>query len=309
MNKFKNILVLYDIDQGRAALKCSIRMAKKSGARITIGRVLEEIPNAKVSSGVITELWNTVLQESHRELELLAKELSAEGLESDFRLVTGTPFIEVIREVLRNGYDLVIKNSEGKGGLRGVFLGSNDWHLLRKCPCPVWIVKPSHHQKFSRIMAAVDPDPLDKERDALNTKIIEVAAAISRMERGTLYIVHAWQAIAENLLRVRGQGFEVDVETYINDIHAQHRKNMKELIDKSSLGDIDYEVHMLKGGAWDIIPALQKEKKSDLLVTGTVARTGLPGLFIGNTAEKLLNKTKCSILAIKPEGFRTPVSL
>lgn len=309
MEKFRNILVLYEGDQERAALECAIRMARKSGARITIARVLEEIPDTKTTGGAITELWNTVLQDSHRELELLAKELSAEGLESGFRLVTGTPFIKVIREVLRNDYDLVIKNSEGKGGLRGIFLGSNDWHLLRKCPCPVWIVEPSHHQKFSRIMAAVDPDPLDKERDALNAKIIDVAATISRMEGRTLYIVHAWQAIAENLLRVRGQGFEGDVETYVNYIHAQHRKNMKELIDRSSLGDIDYEVHMLKGGAWDIIPELQREKKVDLLVTGTVARTGLPGLFIGNTAEKLLNKTKCSILAIKPEGFRTPVSL
>ncbi|ABM21246.1 MAG: universal stress protein [Gammaproteobacteria bacterium] len=45
----------------------------------------------------------------------------------------------------------------------------------------------------------------------------------------------------------------------------------------------------------------------DLIVMGTVGRVGIPGLIIGNTAESILEQAKCSVLAIKPEGFKTPI--
>jgi nucleotide-binding universal stress UspA family protein len=41
---------------------------------------------------------------------------------------------------------------------------------------------------------------------------------------------------------------------------------------------------------------------------GTVAHSGVGGLFIGNTAEAILEPIECSVLAVKPEGFETPVS-
>jgi len=40
---------------------------------------------------------------------------------------------------------------------------------------------------------------------------------------------------------------------------------------------------------------------------GTVGRTGIQGFFIGNTAEEILNQVECSVLAVKPPGFQTPV--
>ncbi|MBE0500573.1 MAG: universal stress protein [Desulfuromonadales bacterium] len=51
-----------------------------------------------------------------------------------------------------------------------------------------------------------------------------------------------------------------------------------------------------------------EKRKPDIVVMGTVARTGLPGLLIGNTAEFVLARISCSILAIKPQGFNTPVT-
>jgi nucleotide-binding universal stress UspA family protein len=46
-------------------------------------------------------------------------------------------------------------------------------------------------------------------------------------------------------------------------------------------------------------------KQIDLLVTGTIGRTGIPGFFIGNAAETVLQKVDCLVPAIKPDGFRT----
>jgi nucleotide-binding universal stress UspA family protein len=66
-------------------------------------------------------------------------------------------------------------------------------------------------------------------------------------------------------------------------------------------------VHLVKGKAGDVIPAFVEKRGIDLVVIGTVGRSGIPGLLIGNTAEEILNAVDCSVLTLKPEGFETPI--
>jgi nucleotide-binding universal stress UspA family protein len=68
-------------------------------------------------------------------------------------------------------------------------------------------------------------------------------------------------------------------------------------------------LHFIKGDAANVIPQLAYEQHMELIVMGTVGRTGLPGLIIGNTAEEILSQADCSVLTVKPEGFKTPVKL
>jgi nucleotide-binding universal stress UspA family protein len=63
----------------------------------------------------------------------------------------------------------------------------------------------------------------------------------------------------------------------------------------------------MKGKPGDVIPSLAHQKHVELIIMGTIARTGIPGFFIGNTAEKTLVKVDCSVLAVKPKSFSTPV--
>jgi len=58
-----------------------------------------------------------------------------------------------------------------------------------------------------------------------------------------------------------------------------------------------------------VIAPLAAELWADLVVMGTVARTGISGLIIGNTAEAILDQLTCSVLAIKPPGVKTPVKI
>ena len=58
-----------------------------------------------------------------------------------------------------------------------------------------------------------------------------------------------------------------------------------------------------------MIPGLAQEKHIDVIVLGTVCRTGVPGLSIGNTAERVPRQADCSVLTVKPEGFVTPVTV
>ncbi|MFS1162379.1 universal stress protein [Aeromonas salmonicida] len=63
----------------------------------------------------------------------------------------------------------------------------------------------------------------------------------------------------------------------------------------------------MRGQAEHVIPQYVADHQIDILVMGTVARTGISGFFIGNTAENVVQKLECSLLALKPNGFVSPV--
>jgi nucleotide-binding universal stress UspA family protein len=73
--------------------------------------------------------------------------------------------------------------------------------------------------------------------------------------------------------------------------------------------NLKHQVYLLKGIAGELIPALAAAKDADLIIMGTVSRSGVSGLLIGNTAEKVLNQAYCSMLTVKPDSFITPVQL
>jgi nucleotide-binding universal stress UspA family protein len=238
------------------------------------------------------------------------------------KVLVGTPFLEIIREVLRNTHDLVIKCPETLDWLDRFFT-SDDMHLLRKCPCPVWMVRPDIGESFDRILAAIDVDdsyPADelKTRQALNEMVMELASSLAVSEFAQLHVAHAWDAIAESALRdgVFTQRPENEVIEYVSQIQRHHAQLldtlMKEVSTRLGQDAIDYikpQIHMPKGSAHKEIPVLAKQLEIDCIVMGTVARTGVHGFFMGNTAETILNQLQCSLLAIKPPGFVSPVTL
>ncbi len=200
-----------------------------------------------------------------------------------------------------------------------MLFGTTDMHLLRKCPCPVWLIKPLKETRCRRMLAAIDIDYSNQieTMDAFNQQILEMATSLALTEQAELHIVHAWMVYGEDLLQSsHSEHLGEEVSAWMEDQKKEIKAGLDEF--KAKLDQIPGEkgsnylhpkVHFLEGDAYEIIPQLAEEKKVDLVIMGTVARTGLPGFFMGNTAESILNQLNCSVLAIKPEGFVSPVRL
>ena len=144
-----------------------------------------------------------------------------------------------------------------------------------------------------------------------------MSTSLALSEFCELHIIHVWHAYGESSLR---SGFaqqpEADVDAYVDEIRVKHQCLLDELVaefvDKAGKEVVNYlkpKVHLVKGFARDVIPELVKEYQIDLVMMGAVGRTGIPGFLMGNTAETVLNRIDCSVFAIKPEGFVTPVTL
>ena len=186
----------------------------------------------------------------------------------------------------------------------------------------LWLIKQQKAGSFERILAAVDiddayPEPEMETRDWLNTRILQLATSLAHAESVELHILHAWKAAGEDTLRgplMRTTDREVD--TYVESIRQHREEDLTALIDKVMKTDEgplsltpEPRIHLVKGRVRKAIPTLAAEIDADLVIMGTVARTGIPGFIMGNTAESVLSQIDCSVLAIKPVGFESPVKL
>lgn len=324
MKRFKNILCVVETgEECRPALERAVALAEHNQANLTVVNVVErvnagiEMPQGEV---VVADLQAAMVSAHEQSLQTLLKPYRTR-IEIKTKVLKGTSFLEIIREVLRNRRDLVIKIPEPRIWLDRLF-GSADMHLLRKCPCPVWLTKPVLPESCRVILAAVDVDDTHpsaelKSRHTLNLQILELASSLTLSDFAELHIVQAWHAVGESAMRgALMRASEENIATYVEQVGQKYAVNLDALMDEvaGNLGQetLDYlkpRTHLVKGRARKEIPALAKRIEADLVIMGTVARTGVPGFIVGNTAEMILNQIDCSVLAIKPPGFATPVTV
>ena len=315
MNRFKNILVIADeASLCDAVIDRAVWLARTNKARLTFVDIIDTDPGemARIFSALPDKRAVAVKQEVIRfhetRLHQITQPLLNEGLDLTATVLTGTGFIETIRQVLDNDYDLVLKGAHR--GPDRPYLRAPDLHLLRKCPCPVWILNGEAPAQSRRMLAAVDPDPEDRVRDGLNRTVMELATSLARHDDAKLDVLNAWHVAEESTLR-HGlvQIPEHEIEAILVQEEARSSQGFKHLTAEfADFADLMRPLH-LKGVAADVVPEHVESEGIDTLVMGTLGRTGIAGFFIGNTAETILNRVSCSVIAVKPEGFVTPVRL
>ena len=280
-------------------------------ANLTLFDVLEQ--GSSVDAG--TELTASAQSLQEQLVQVRKTELAglAASIEEQYGAIhvksivkLGQPAIEVIRHVLRENHDLVIKGAEGQVGKFHAVFGSTELKLLRKCPCPVWLIKLSRQKRLSRILAAVDLSSNARDKASLDRLIMTLAASLVSRDESELHVAHAWTVANEQKLRGR-QILKTTVDRLLVSMESACQKQLDELLAKFPHSNA--KGHLIRGEPKDVILRFVGENKVDLVVLGTVARVGLPGFFIGNNAESILNAVDCSVLAIKPDRFETPVSI
>jgi universal stress protein E len=307
MKRFKNISLIYECDQ--STLERAALLAKENHARLTIVHAIKEFPTSWQHLYVDdkpVDVKKLVMQDQQESLEEMASSLHSLGVHPKTRLLEGVPFVEIIRDVVENERDLVIMTVDKKPGWREYFFGNTVSAMMRDCPCPVLALKPSGQKSFKKILVAVDPVLVGDSHDTLNKVILELASSLAELEDAELHVVNAWRLVGESMMRGRLSLPKADVDRAVLHEFGKHRDLVQDLLVKN--GITSQHVHLPKGDAVHAIPELVKELAADLLVMGTVCRTGIPGFIIGNTAEQVLGAVECSTLTVKPEGFVSPVT-
>ena len=314
MRYVTNILLVVDNPSlGSHGLSRATELAKRNGATLTLIHAFEGYAHdviGSLSEPDAAEMEQVEYEAALSALERMATEPRAAGLEVRTCVRVGSPFIEVTREVLRSGCDLVMKETSPDSTAGSRLFTSQEMHLMRKCPSPLWLLKPTRKTRFGVVLAAIDPAPSDEERQELNRRILELAFEVAADEGEILHVAHVWRLRSEHSLDLMRRALsEGHVRRLVDEERLRRVALVEELVRPYRGGAVPVSVELVKGQPSRVLPALTRRLRVDLLVMGTVARSGIPGLIIGNTAENVLDDVMCSVLAVKPRGFVTPVRL
>ncbi len=309
MKRFNNILVATDTRlDNQSIIHEAAKLAKESDASLKLVDVVSPLPwTVRLLVNDHEHMSGLMIRDKQEQLDSLAEPLRADGIDVATKVLSGKSSVEIIREVLRDKHDLVMRVAKGSDSRRKGYFGTTGTRLLRECPCAVHLVAPKSPAMVRHVLACVDTSTGESIDAELNKNIVELAEAVSQRHGAKLSIAHAWTIDCEQLLEGRMPKGEYE------QMKKSRQEHIEGLLEKFLQGHgcaIDDDgVHMLKGDAPIVIPEFASLEGVDLIVMGTVGRSGAAGMLIGNTAERILDSIECSVLAVKPSSFVSPIKM
>lgn len=187
-------------------------------------------------------------------------------------------------------FDAVIKTAQKSLGL-----ASTDWHLLRECPAPILITAENKWHRTRPVMAALDLGTKLKSKQRLNAKVLGEAKTLAESLGVELRIISAIEVptlLADLDL--------VDPISYTKEHREECLPHLKSLAAAFDIPERDFVTK--RGPVEKVITSQAAKVRAQLVVMGTVARSGLKAKLVGNTAEKVLQHLRTDVLAFKPDS-------
>lgn len=313
MHAFRFILLaVTHLHTSELELKQAFRIASDNRAQLVIVafdnslealQKLQFLPLEKKLEGILRK-------QLEDELERLKDLAWQEGISAETRIVSGRPRQALYLLLQEYHIDLVIKLADASGALTRNQLTGNDLAVLRKCPVPVLMMADRNQlPDFSgKIMVAVDAGDPDARAYDLNKKLVQYGVYLAAQESAELHLVTVWN------LPVGKRSLQTLSDEDLYELQEITRKRYLRKLEKIMI-DVGVEEdnpalpvyeHILKGKPSIEIQRLANLINVDLIVMGTLGHYK-KSFLIGNTAENILNSIYCSILAVKPEGFMSPL--
>ena len=295
------ILVVIDPMTGaqQPALERAAWLAKQAGARLELF-ACDYDPD--IDPGHVATAWapdagarERLLLRLRGRLDELAAPLRKQGLSVSVDAVWDHPFDEaIVKKAAAHDYWLVAKDTQHHNIVQRTLLTNVDWHLIRDCPAPLLLVKDRRLAAEPTVLAAIDPVNAHDKPAALDDRIYTFAAELARVLRGHLHLMHSYAA---------PMGAELPPDV-LGLIAQEHRSAMTKFLDTHAV--LGGRIHLYEGLAHECLKKAAEEHAADFVVMGAVARRGLKRLFIGSTAERVLDRLPCDLMIIKPLEFEVP---
>jgi len=302
MIKYNNILVVIDpaVDE-QASLHRALDIARlghnvKLKLFLAIYDFSYEITSI-LSAEEREEMRSGVVNYRQEWLQAMAEPYLTQGFDIEVKVVWHSrPFEQILQEVEEAHHDLVVKGAHHYNLLQTFIFTPTDWHLIRRCHCPVLLVKEHEWPMHGHVLAALNfsDEPVQM---ALNDKILHEAQQAAHLLKSELHLVNAFPCPTINIA-LEVPGFTPEI---YNDAIRQH--HIQQMADYAARYHVPEDhTHIREGLPEDVLPELALELDAELIVVGSVGRTGWSAALIGNTAEQVADEMSCDLIVIKPDA-------
>lgn len=307
MALYNNVLVVLDpTTEHQKALQRALRLARYQACKLTAFLSVYEFSyemTTMLSGDEREQMKQAVIKDRELWISQHLQLAQAKGVDVVIKVVWhNRPFEAVVNAVLEEHYDLVIKGTHDHDVLKSMIFTPTDWHILRKCPCPVLLVKDHDWPAEGNIIAAVNAGSEQAHHLSLNQRVINKAQQMAKLLEAKVQLVNAYPGTPVNIaIEIP----EFNPQEYNSTMRRHHKTAILALAR-------DYDIpadqcHVLEGMPEDVIPKLAKTLDAEMVVIGTIGRTGLSAAIIGNTAEHVIDRLDCDVLALKPASFVCPL--
>jgi universal stress protein E len=240
------------------------------------------------------------------ELEQRAATLRAAGIRVEVATEWDYPPAEaIVRRAVRGDANLVVAERHATKHRAAWLLTYTDWELVRLCPVPLLVVKSDAPWNKPAILAAIDPAHRFAKPARLDSEILALGLKLRDALAARFAVVHAYASLPTVPLMPATD----TAATYARRTAAASVKAARERLDRALRGrDVpESERWVVDASPVEAIPESARRQGSSLVVMGAVSRSGLKSLFIGNTAERVLDALTCDVLVVKPAAFQGKV--
>lgn len=175
----------------------------------------------------------------------------------------------------RANADLIVKSSYRRTAIQRRLLKTSDWALLRSADCPVLFVKTDRVTPLDKILAAVNVAAEDADHQTLNDMVIDFATVVAKNTGAELHAVNAYSG-SLNFVHPPDLAKRVGIER-----------------NRAHVGDAAPE---------KLVAQVAGKLGAPLVVIGSLARKGLSGAVVGNTAERILDGLETDVIILIRPG-------
>ncbi len=313
MELYQNILVVIDPStEKQKALKRAIELAsriqKKTEKKVKITAFLSIFDFSYEMTTILSSeerdvMRQTVINDKKQWLDDIINLLNADKLDIQSQVIWhNRPFEAIIKQVIDHNYDIVVKGTHQHDKLKSVVFTPTDWHILRKCPCPVLLVKEHSWPSNGNILAAINVGSDESEHRSLDKKITEEAKQLATLIDANVHLVNSFPGTPVNIaIEIP----EFNSSEYNDAMLKHHKQAMKSHCEQYDISTAC--THVIEGLPETVIEQVSQQLDAELVVLGTIGRTGISAALIGNTAEHVIDQLNCDVLALKPDGYKSPL--
>lgn len=306
MNPVRNILAIVDpTAQQHPAVEKAALLAQRLDARLELYACdTKASREARIAAHARSHPKEPFVINLKSILEELAKPLRVRGLDVTTEVECADPLhMALIDRARRTTADLIIKDTHHHSLAKRTFIRNTDWHLIRACPVSLLLTKPNRWAGVPRIFAAVDPGHVNDKPAALDDRIMDYASLLAKRLDGELHLLHVY--LPASIIAAAASGgpqtpILVSAEELARE-EEQKRELLRNLITEYRIADEN--VHLKVGGPAQVLPHMAGALRADIMAMGAISRSGLQRVFIGSTAEDVLEHLPCDALIIKPPDF------
>jgi len=238
-------------------------------------------------------------------LEAIAAPLRRRGISVTTAVEWDFPRHEaIIRSAARFGANLIVVADHATVHHLPWLLRYTDWELLRASPVPVLLVKSPRPYRNPVILAALDPTHTFDKPAALDTEILRFSATLADALQGAVHAVHGYVPVPANLAPAL-----LSKPGELEKILAAAQEAAFDALGTVAdpLGISRAHLHVVGRHPTDAVEEVATGTGSQIVALGSLSRSGVDRVLIGNTAEALIDRLKCDVLVVKPPTFRHKV--